>query len=81
MATKKSKPKGVGRGGNYNLIHAVTGTVGAPPLVDTLSQRVGKEVHSVVIRVDADFAEKVKRLAAKTGRTVTSITRELAMSL
>lgn len=79
MANRKKR--GPGRGGNYNVIRAMEGTVGAPPLARVRDTAEGKDVQSVVIRVDAEFAEKVKALAVRTRRTVTSITREIAQSL
>lgn len=81
MANRKRREVGPGRGGNYNVLRAMEGTVGAPPLTRVRDSAEGKDVQSVVIRVDAEFADKVKRLAARTRRTVTSITRELAESL
>ena len=77
MATKKKSPKRVGKGGNYNTLAAIEGSIGAPPLAKVLKAATGKDVLSVVLRVDLDFANKIRDIAKREGKTVTSVTREL----
>ena len=77
MATKRKKKKVTGRGSNYNLVAAVEGSIGGPPLAKVLKAATGKDVRSVVLRVDLDFAEKVREIARRDGKTVTSVTREI----
>ena len=61
---------------NIELL-AVEGTIGGPPLSKVLKAATGKDVRSVVLRVDLDFAEKVRNIARREGKTVTSVTREI----
>lgn len=78
MATKKKAPaKKSNKGDNYNVIAAVEGSIGGPPLAKVLKAATGKDVRSVVLRVDLDFAEKVRGIARREGKTVTSVTREI----
>ncbi len=78
MATKKKAPaKKSNKGGNYNVIAAVEGSIGGPPLAKVLKAATGKDVRSVVLRVDLDFAEKVRGIARREGKTVTSVTRDI----
>lgn len=78
MATKKKAPaKKGGKGSNYNTLAAIEGSIGAPPLAKVLKAATGKDVRSVVLRVDLDFANKVRELAKRDGKTVTSVTRDL----
>lgn len=82
MATKKKAPakkaaKKAAPTVGYNTIAAVEGSVGAPPLAKVLKATTGKDVRSVVLRVDADFADKVRSIAVREKRTVTSVTRTL----
>ena len=85
MATKKkkapAKKKIVGKGGNYNVLAAVEGSTGAPPLAKVLKAATGKDVRSVVLRVDLDFANWVRDEARTSGRTVTSVTRDILSRL
>jgi hypothetical protein len=78
--TTKAAPKG-GKGSNYNVLAAVGGSAGAPPLSKLLKGATGKDVRSVVLRVDLDFAHAVRKLAGDSGRTITSVTRELLTTM
>lgn len=65
----------------YNTLAAMEGAVGAPPMAKVLKAATGKEVESVVLRVDLDFAMKVRAIAAAEHRTITSVTRTLAQQM